>query len=123
MKGLKTALFFVALSVFFLTTNAFGQAPPASAEKMMQEYRKQIDKIDEDIIASLGLRAKTTAKVGQLKKETGMAVYDPKREQDLAKLHKAWAEKYGADPELVDAIFQSIINNSKKKQEALKKRP
>ncbi|HSP47301.1 MAG TPA: prephenate dehydratase domain-containing protein [Clostridiaceae bacterium] len=49
----------------------------------LDDLRKEIDEIDEEILSLYERRMETARQVGELKKESGMKVYDPIREKEL----------------------------------------
>jgi chorismate mutase/prephenate dehydratase len=51
----------------------------------LAELRKQIDALDEQILALLNRRADLVHDVGQIKKRDGLAIYVPEREEQLLK--------------------------------------
>ena len=51
-------------------------------EKLL-EYRKEIESIDSQLIELLVQRMELSRKIGQYKKENGLAIFDPKREEEL----------------------------------------
>ena len=49
----------------------------------LQEYREEIEKIDEELAKLICRRMDVSLKIGQLKKENNLSIYDPKREESL----------------------------------------
>ncbi len=47
------------------------------------EWRKKIDEMDEQIVALISKRAEAAKAIGDLKRSASLAVYEPKREQDV----------------------------------------
>lgn len=47
----------------------------------MEEYRKEINSIDEELVKLLERRFNVVLKIGQYKKENHLPVYDEKREK------------------------------------------
>jgi len=79
--------------------------------KKIQQYRKEIDKLDERILDLLNKRTEFVIKIGEEKKENRLETYTPAREQQiysrLEKLHK------GRFPiEGVKAVFREIFSAS-----------
>jgi chorismate mutase/prephenate dehydratase len=58
-------------------------AAQSPAEPKMAEYRTQIDDIDRQIVDLLNRRAAIVERVGNLKKEAGLPVAVPAREQQV----------------------------------------
>lgn len=51
-------------------------------EKLL-EYRKEIEKIDSELIELLVQRMELSKKIGDFKRENGLPIFDPKREEEL----------------------------------------
>ncbi|MBQ7120288.1 MAG: chorismate mutase [Oscillospiraceae bacterium] len=49
----------------------------------MNELRKDIDRIDEELVSLIRERMETAAKIGEYKRENNLPVYDPAREREL----------------------------------------
>jgi len=49
----------------------------------LQEYRREIDKLDYEIIALLEVRFSLTDRIGEIKKNTDMQVEDIQREMEI----------------------------------------
>ena len=49
----------------------------------INDLRNDIDKIDKELVALIGKRMETAAKIGQYKRENNLPVYDPAREREL----------------------------------------
>jgi chorismate mutase-like protein len=76
-------------------------------------WRAQIDEVDRDILRLLSRRARLVAEVGELKRESGRAVYDPLREADI--LARMRRENPGPfSDEAVARLFTAIIHESRR---------
>lgn len=75
--------------------------------------RKAIDSLDQELVELLAERMKLSRLIGSLKEQSGAAVFDPKREAELAKLHRHFAETYDLDPVFVDLLFERIFSYSR----------
>lgn len=49
----------------------------------LTEYRQEIEAIDSELAELLVRRMKLSKKIGEYKKENGLPIYDPKREEEL----------------------------------------
>ena len=49
----------------------------------IEDWRKKIDELDEQIVKLISERAAAAKAIGQLKQGDGLPVYEPKREQDV----------------------------------------
>jgi chorismate mutase-like protein len=55
----------------------------------LEDLRRQIDALDQQIVALLNSRAHVACDIGQLKKANDLPVFDAKREQQVfEKIHK-----------------------------------
>lgn len=86
----------------------------------LENLRKIIDVLDDEIISLISERQLISAQIGKLKKDIKIAVFDPKREEYLQAYHKELSEKYSVSPEFVVQIFELIFMESRKTQEYLK---
>ena len=78
--------------------------------KNIMALRKKIDAIDENFVLLLKDRIELCKRIGEIKKENGLAVKDLRRE-DAVYLHiMAKALESGLDPQQVEAIFKQIID-------------
>ena len=47
------------------------------------DWRKKIDELDEQIVALLSERAAAAMAIGRIKQQSGAAIYEPNREQNV----------------------------------------
>jgi chorismate mutase len=47
------------------------------------DWRKTIDDLDEQLVMLLSKRAEAAKAIGALKRQSGAAIYEPRREQDV----------------------------------------
>ena len=78
-------------------------------KKTLKTLRREIDQIDQELIKLLAKRFKVTQKIGIYKKEYNLPPQDKKREKQLFKERKQWAEKEGLNIKLIEKIFKLII--------------
>ncbi|MDA0667615.1 MAG: prephenate dehydrogenase/arogenate dehydrogenase family protein [Planctomycetota bacterium] len=78
--------------------------------------RDLIDEIDTELMQLLARRAELSMRAARAKAEVGKGVRDPKRETDLLHRRRDIADSYGLDPDAVEAVFQSILNFSRRHQ-------
>lgn len=90
------------------------------AEAMFQEalqlQRSQIDQADDALLQALRLRLEAVETIGRLKRQHGQPVLDASREAELFAHYKNRATQLGLNPELVEKIWQVIINYSRQQQ-------
>ena len=85
--------------------------------KNLKIYRKQIDKINKEILKLLAKRLSIVKKVGDYKKKEKIGVIDKKREQEIFDKLKKQAEKYNLSKDYIDEVFTIILRNSRMVQE------
>lgn len=85
----------------------------------IEELRSHIDALTDEIIALLNRRAEFATKIGMLKKELGLPVFDAVREKSVLDVVAGKALKAGGplSPESVQKIFQVIMEETRKVEE------
>lgn len=80
-----------------------------SAIERLAEFRRNIDRIDLQLLALLNERTRIVEQIGSVKEEFSMPVYEPKREDDV---FRNVTEHNGGPlpPEAVKRIFERIID-------------
>ena len=76
----------------------------------IQELRKRVDEVDEQILNALSERAKICRAIGLAKKKQGMQIRDASRENELFKRVKEKAVQFHLDPLQVEAVYREIVN-------------
>jgi len=76
----------------------------------IDEMRKKIDAIDEQIIKDLLERIEICRVIGELKKQQGKPIQDRSRETHVFSKVRAQAEKLGLDPTQIEQIYREIVN-------------
>ena len=75
----------------------------------LDDIRKQIDKVDSQLLDLLSERADLVHQVGQIKKNEGLQIYAPEREDALLK--KLLEKNHGRLPDKsIRAIFREIMS-------------
>ena len=82
----------------------------------LNNYRKEFDKVDLQILELLKKRMKLSKEVGKYKKQNGLSVLDAKREQEIYTKLKKYANEKGLDEKFVEKLFKLIIKQSRKEQ-------
>jgi len=80
-----------------------------AAEKALAEWRERIDQLDRRLLDLLNERTRVVEEIGRIKREHGMPVYEPKREEDVL---RNIAEHNGGPmaQEAARRIFERIID-------------
>ncbi len=82
----------------------------------IQEWRSRIDKVDEQLLRLLSVRAQLAIEIGRSKREEGVDLYDPAREKEVVR------RVLEANPGVLDAaaigrLFGEIVNESRRAAE------
>lgn len=80
--------------------------------KQLENYRKQIDRLDKKIVVLISKRKLVTEKVAKFKKNNNLTAKDSKREKLMFKAREKWAGQSGVDKSLVKDIFRKIIKTT-----------
>ncbi|MCK7515506.1 MAG: chorismate mutase [Desulfobacterales bacterium] len=51
----------------------------------IDDFRSEIDRLDGELLKIFNQRAQLALKIGELKKTTGLPIFDPSREKNLSK--------------------------------------
>ena len=84
----------------------------------LEELRKEIDQIDRQLTALIEQRFRVTGQVGELKKQSGKAVFDPVRGREVIRDR---VSRVG-DPHIqgaVESLFELMMANSRQNQRLL----
>ena len=76
----------------------------------IQQLRKRVDEVDEQILNALNERAKICKAIGLAKKKKGMQIRDTFRENEIYKRVKEKAVEFHLDPFQVEAVYREIVN-------------
>ena len=84
----------------------------------LENLRKQIDAIDDQLIELFKARMEVAAQIGQYKKQNGLPVFVPQREQE--KLEDV-AQKAGQEmADYVRSLYQTLFQLSRDYQQSMK---
>lgn len=81
-------------------------------------YRNEIDEIDTQLVELIAKRRAVTTKVGLLKSEIGMPIFDPTREAELFAKRRAQATDIGLSADLIEDLIRRVIRDSYLSQDA-----
>jgi chorismate mutase len=80
--------------------------------------RQQIDTIDRRLLELLAERLRVVHQVGDQKREKGLAVFDPVREEALLE-NLVRNAPHVLDEQAVRAIFQAIVSESRRLEQEM----
>jgi chorismate mutase len=80
-----------------------------SGEKALADRRERINELDRQLIDLLNTRTRIVEEIGRIKRECGMRIYEPKREEEV--LRNIESHNQGPmDQEAARRIFERIID-------------
>lgn len=82
--------------------------------KNLDKLRKDINKIDQQLLSLLSKRIKLVQKVGVCKKEKGLPIKDSAREAEILKRISLQGIELDISPPLVKKIWKAIFSESYK---------
>jgi len=98
---------------------------PTAAKKMgrntdqkLEDLRRQIDVIDQQIVSLLAKRQVEVERVISLKKAYNLPVYHPAREENLISDKRLQGSEAGLDPDYIEELYRLILRRSRTEQAA-----
>jgi len=79
----------------------------------MRALRERIDALDEQIVVLLNERAACALGIGEIKRTTGMAIYQPGREKEVLE-HVRQVNAGPLDGDAVMRLFERIIDEARR---------
>ncbi|MEJ2200634.1 MAG: chorismate mutase [Desulfuromonadaceae bacterium] len=79
----------------------------------IDEIRLKIDALDQELLRIFNERADLACKIGEIKKELGLQVYDPNREKRIFDAMQA-ANPGPLDNEAIVRMFEKVIEESRR---------
>jgi len=83
-------------------------------KKDLPYFRKQLDKIDNEIIGLIAERFKVTRKVGKFKRDSNLPLLDKSREDLIYKKLQEKAVDFDLEPNVLEEIWRVIMTQSKR---------
>ena len=78
----------------------------------IEDWRDEIDQIDEQLVRLLNERSKCAIELGRIKRERGLAIYSPDREKQVIQ-HVTNVNGGPLDAAAVRRLFERIIDESR----------
>lgn len=88
----------------------------SKAEQNLLQLREQIDEIDNQIWQLIEHRMDISARIGEIKHQQGLPVFQPERYQNILQQRLQWAQQHQLPEQLVNDIMQALHNASVQKQ-------
>lgn len=82
----------------------------------LEELRRQIDEIDNELLAMLAKRQNVVKQVGEYKAKHKIEVLDAKREEYLRGFHQQLSARYNLSFSFIKELFALIMEESKRTQ-------
>ena len=79
----------------------------------LDDWRRQIDAIDAELVRLLNRRAACAAEIGRLKRERDLDVYSPEREAEVLR-HVQAVNGGPLQPEAIARLFERIIDEARR---------
>lgn len=78
----------------------------------IEDWRDEIDRIDEQLVRLLNERSKCAIELGRIKRERGLAIYSPGREKQVIE-HVTGVNGGPLDAAAMRRLFERIIDESR----------
>jgi chorismate mutase len=79
----------------------------------IDDFRSEIDRLDGELLKIFNQRAQLALKIGELKKTTGLPIFDPSREKKIFQRMKK--ENPGPlDDQAIVRLFERVIDESRR---------
>jgi chorismate mutase len=79
----------------------------------IDDWRKEIDSIDERLVELLNARSRCAIEIGRIKRKAGLPVYSPGREAEVIQ-NVTSASDGPLEPDAVRRVFERIIDESRR---------
>ncbi len=96
--------------------SASAAAPTPTTAAALEDLRREIDAIDEQIVDLLARRHDVVQRVVTLKKAAHLPIHHPAREENLISQRRAQARQAGLDPDHIEELYRSIMRQSRVRQ-------
>ena len=88
----------------------------------VNEIRKHIDQLDQELLEVLAKRLSCVEKMGKLKKENNLPIRQNNREKEMLVQRMLWAKKLNISQTCIRSIFQAIFRSSRNRQKISRRR-
>ena len=79
----------------------------------IEDWRDEIDRLDEQLVKLLNARSQCAIELGRIKRELGLAIYSPDREREVI-VHVTGINPGPLDRTAVRRLFERIIDESRR---------
>ena len=82
----------------------------------IDEFRRRIDQVDDQLLRLLSVRAQLAIEIGRTKRESGLELYDPVREQEV--INRVLENNPGVlAAEALTRLFREVVTESRNAEE------
>ncbi len=85
----------------------------AGTDLNIEDWRDEIDRLDEQLVKLLNARSQCAIELGRIKRELGLAIYSPDREREVI-AHVTGINPGPLDRTAVRRLFERIIDESRR---------
>ena len=82
--------------------------------RTLDDFRNDIDRIDEVLVRLLNERARVAVEIGRVKKEKGIEIYQPEREKQVLAHVRGVACEGPLGPDAIARLFERIIDEARR---------
>ena len=79
----------------------------------IDDYRKEINRLDSELLRIFNQRAAYALKIGEIKKKHGIPVYDPEREKRIFEAMSS-ANPGPLENDAITRLFERVIDESRR---------
>ncbi len=81
----------------------------------LEELRRGIDEIDEQLVRLFNARVQYALEIGEIKKQLGLPIYQPERETEVLRRVRAASVAGGGPlgPDAIGRLFERIIDEAR----------
>ena len=79
----------------------------------IDDYRREINRLDSELLRIFNERASLALKIGEIKKELGLPVYDPEREKRIFQAMSG-ANRGPLENDAIIRLFERVIDESRR---------
>jgi chorismate mutase len=81
----------------------------SSYDEEVETLRKEINRLNAEIVKKLSERVEIALKIGEVKKKHGRTIVDKDREARVYEQVRELASEHNIDPESVERVYREII--------------
>ena len=79
----------------------------------IEDYRREINRLDSELLRIFNERAALALKIGEIKKQHGIPVYDPEREKRIFETMSS-ANPGPLENDAITRLFERVIDESRR---------